>query len=457
MAKSKKKHKKKPAGKKPITFRPPAYPFMDEILKKIENYEVNEAILQPDEFTKALQDNIIPPKQNNQPETAELELTIDRDGMEKIRQNFADLTAKREEIDKTMPSSIRPVFGRSIHYKIMDTYYGALYQLGIGHTREEAFAMNIIDTKDANNALLVNDELQKTHDDFMFGPEQFFNTIPCFGKGMSMVNSEASGQYWIWKIQSIDIEHQCYTVIIEFYIQTEEPEKDHIGYWQLCDHLILTVKALETDGQPALKLSIDMEKSYERSQIVRGINLKALDLTPDEQHHFKAFHMGRIDWETHVNETNLSIPANMASAILFLDNVVTINMCLAQHNIRTPSEKRRQRLPKELLQAVSKSPDNSNAKENNDRTFHIIDMITVLSSEKPRRPSAKSIAKYKTLIWQTRGHVRHYKNGKTVYIKPYTCRRKNIDTSNVSPKPATIRIRDNTDTFANPTNKQTEI
>ena len=200
-----------------------------------------------------------------------------------------------------------------------------------------------------------------------------------------------------------------------------------------------------------------MEKSYVRSQIVRGINLKALDLTPDEQHHFKAFHMGRIDWETHVNETNLSIPAHMASAVLFLYNTVTINMCLAQHNIRTPSEKRRQRLPEELLQVVSKSPDNSNAKENNDRTFHIIDMITVLSSEKPRRPSAKSIAKYKTLIWQTRGHIRHYKNGKTVYIKPYTCRRKNIDTSNISPKPATIRIRDNTDTFANPTNKQTEI
>ena len=50
--------------------------------------------------------------------------------------------------------------------------------------------------------------------------------------------------------------------------------------------------------------------------------------------------------------------------------------------------------------------------------------ITITSVKPPKAPNAENIRHYKVEAWNQRGHVRHYKSGKEVYIKPQVKTRK---------------------------------
>ncbi len=50
--------------------------------------------------------------------------------------------------------------------------------------------------------------------------------------------------------------------------------------------------------------------------------------------------------------------------------------------------------------------------------------ITISSVKVPKVPTTEVIRKYKLAAWNTRGHIRTYKNGKTTYVKPSVHHRK---------------------------------
>ena len=52
------------------------------------------------------------------------------------------------------------------------------------------------------------------------------------------------------------------------------------------------------------------------------------------------------------------------------------------------------------------------------RRERTIGLVRFISEEPPKRPNKKTIRQYKLASWPTRGHIRHYANGKTVWIKP---------------------------------------
>lgn len=56
--------------------------------------------------------------------------------------------------------------------------------------------------------------------------------------------------------------------------------------------------------------------------------------------------------------------------------------------------------------------------------------IKITSEKRPSAPSMKKIIRYSTAEWSRRGFTRHYKSGKTVFIKPTTVKRRCIDISN---------------------------
>ena len=53
-----------------------------------------------------------------------------------------------------------------------------------------------------------------------------------------------------------------------------------------------------------------------------------------------------------------------------------------------------------------------------------VGVITMKSEKPPRMASYDTIVHYKIAQWKTRGHIRHYKNGKTVYVKESVHKRK---------------------------------
>lgn len=65
--------------------------------------------------------------------------------------------------------------------------------------------------------------------------------------------------------------------------------------------------------------------------------------------------------------------------------------------------------------------------------------ITIKSVKVPKVPTEESIRKYKVASWNKRGHVRHNKNGKTVYIKHTICRRKAFE-DNILPPQTIINV-----------------
>lgn len=76
-----------------------------------------------------------------------------------------------------------------------------------------------------------------------------------------------------------------------------------------------------------------------------------------------------------------------------------------------------------------------------ERRVRSIGLIRFKSDRAPR-PGNKAVRNYKLASWTARGHVRHYKSGKQVYIKPMVKHRKAASTTH-APAPSTIKIVDN--------------
>ena len=67
--------------------------------------------------------------------------------------------------------------------------------------------------------------------------------------------------------------------------------------------------------------------------------------------------------------------------------------------------------------------------------------ITIKSEKIPRVPSAEVIRHYKVAVWNTRGHIRTYKSGKTVYVKPSVHHRKCMEKGGEKAPQTIIQVR----------------
>ena len=72
--------------------------------------------------------------------------------------------------------------------------------------------------------------------------------------------------------------------------------------------------------------------------------------------------------------------------------------------------------------------------DQSERKTTYIGNVQIRSSQKPRKPCT-SIT-YHVDSWTKRGHIRHYKSGKTVYIPEKVCHRRKAETT--KPTNATI-------------------
>ena len=124
-------------------------------------------------------------------------------------------------------------------------------------------------------------------------------------------------------------------------------------------------------------------------------------------------------------------PSDMAKkcASEFLDNIEWVNWTLECAKEK-PKKKRE---PKKAKTSISKNPETPK------RVTRVLNGIEFKSESIPRASSPRSIT-YKTPSWTRRGFVRHYKNGKTVYVKPCECHRVGMN-GDTSPAPTTTIIK----------------
>ena len=325
-------------------------------------------------------------------------------------------------------------------------YETALEKLGIAMPMEEAMSRNIIDIRDMSQAIKNNAELYEKHFNFIFADNAFFNALPCFTKGTLLEPDESVA---VWDILDINIAKQQYTVKIQNYLHTDaySSKKE----WLLSDFVTTTVRVeTDTDGHPKFVFHTKMEDICERPTVYQAINLAALDMTQEQKHAFQKGLVQMSFWHLTNMVMRSNITGYMFSQISFIYVIAAINMFLEQHAARKPSQKREAVIPTDIKNtAAPKTVKTENRPP--ERTLRVVDMITFSSDTVPRRPTEKTVIKYITPAWQVRGHVRHYKSGKTAYIPPHVNRRKKFteQTDTACPQQI-IRIRDNTDTFTDP-------
>ena len=80
-----------------------------------------------------------------------------------------------------------------------------------------------------------------------------------------------------------------------------------------------------------------------------------------------------------------------------------------------------------------------------ERKVRYVGPIRVISEKPPRPVTRKTITTYRTASWQVRGHVRHYKSGKTVYVQPHVKSRREMRADGAVPAPIDLKIRVPTD------------
>lgn len=90
------------------------------------------------------------------------------------------------------------------------------------------------------------------------------------------------------------------------------------------------------------------------------------------------------------------------------------------YNVKTVTDKEPERNPKPQIVRALKSG------------------ITIKSEKVPKAPTIDVIRHYKVASWSVRGHIRHLKNGKTVYIKPTVRKRKEFENENVAKRQTII-------------------
>ena len=69
-----------------------------------------------------------------------------------------------------------------------------------------------------------------------------------------------------------------------------------------------------------------------------------------------------------------------------------------------------------------------------------IGKITVKSEKIPKQSTERTVIKYKVASWKRRGFIRHYKSGKTVYIKETTHHRHCLNDETQTPQ-SVIKLR----------------
>lgn len=332
------------------------------------------------------------------------------------------------------------------NYKLNNIYSTALIQTGFCTSYKETLNTDFIDIHEGIINFFTNYEekmnlqnktpsltkelatetsnmLQKLngYKNFITSKNAFFSFLPCFTKGCIRVTHM---QHIVWNLLDININEQTYTIELKSY--SAETQNNFEKTWWVKNKLkaIISIKTNENDTGFGLKIEyqlpiIDLLDTY---QISIGINPNSIfNDTKD-----------KIIWKTNIkksyaqmNELSNKIQKTQYDIILseFLTAISFTNMILQNQKrdktINNPSKN-------SVTNKITEKDENTAYTKNPERIVHKINLITITSTKKPKCPSKKSIANYRLTSWLTRGHMRHYKSGKTIYIKPSVHNRKKL-------------------------------
>ena len=252
--------------------------------------------------------------------------------------------------------------------------------------------------------------------------------IPCFEKGALKLNR---CRYIVFEVLEIDPENKSAKISIRDYLKPEGQ------IWQM------GVGATVVIGAAGIKDETGREHFY-RADIESRENFVDLYTL----YSAKDLHWSESDYEqwmkTFVNHSRISAAA-IAAKTKGLDQcdslvnmfVLIVSRCNAMLEMNKPSRP----VKKESTKGAGAKRKTAYEKgAEPERKTRYVGALRVQSHNVPKKPCYETVVTYKVAKWNVRGHVRHYKSGKDVYIKPGMRTRKALEGSDKTTA-TTIRFR----------------
>lgn len=339
---------------------------------------------------------------------------------------FADMMEKtKQNIDKLPAKTIT---------KLIKDYNAALTRCHVMNTKKELLSTNVIDArslfKQTDDPVslpqrLKNDSRIMEYQD----KNDWLSTMPCFNEGVLRPNE---GRYIYWKILDVKTEEKSFTIFLHDYIQ-RSPDLWETSVTACCK--VTHINSEENGYQISVDNSYDDYFTATLSALYSAINLKKdLKWTKQERTIWKKYVVTYA--ENSEREMALHKQTSYINLVkVFLTLMLIVNGTLAQNK---PSKAKHH-----TKTITEKTVIKTEQKPTPERVIRTVGTMLIQSEKPPKVPTEKTVIKYVVASWPTRGHIRHYKSGKTVYIKPSTHHRKCLQKDKEDKTKQTIVFKDN--------------
>lgn len=242
----------------------------------------------------------------------------------------------------------------------------------------------------------------------------WYALVPCFESGALRINKF---RYLVFEVQSIDPEKRELAVRIHDYMRIR-------SLWQpgISVTAHVRVKTL-----PSVAVACTDPRTF--ADLYTSLSRKELGWSEEDYR----FWMDTVVENARIKEASIPdgyMKSCESIAAIFFRVLMRCNLLLSQEKPSRPVNqkgggKREIRYEKEMTPV---------------RKVRMVGPLKVQSEKPPKAPCLETVVTYKTASWTVRGHVRRYKNGKTVYIKPTVRKRKALTGGEEHPT-TTIRFR----------------
>ena len=318
------------------------------------------------------------------------------------------------------------------------TIYNYLYTEKILYDRKTIRSMDYIDM--TNLDMEEYDEYIQSDD---YG-KSFFDLLPPFESGVIRYTTNTNQTYLYFKINEIDLNEKIYN----FSLQEYRSDMDSEIPWE---NTFCTNCAIKYSDSVKVYYEGHLKDIMELCQNEDGVNiLRAIWSDKNERKFYKEHTEKAIihsannfyDKELHNRYYDNYIEYIKRNTDSSLSTYALSNVVLFKELMKICNYKLKKNKPSTIRTSGSsvKSVIEKNTEIPKKQKIRAFGDVKIKSVKVPKTPTEESIRHYKIASWNKRGHVRHYKSGKEVYIKQTVCKRKGFD-DNVKPLQTVIDVK----------------
>lgn len=320
--------------------------------------------------------------------------------------------------------------------RLLTEYSAAMTSLGYGKTRDEIFGLDMVDISEAAALLREDEILTGFFGEWLESMDPFLPLVPCFENGCLYLGQDG---YIHWQLRSVDVENKTMHVHLMFYTNEQD-----IWIPMVSGQYKIFIDDEDTDQEAMI--TIMPEPPDDKSLVFDDYHML-----------YKAIPMAKLGWtepekilwtdmvleyarknKIFMHEFKLTNGVCMARLFITMMNILSYHLAMydASRPKSGPTEARERKIIAIRADKPADQPE---------RKLRTIGAISVFSAKRPQPVTRESLIQYKTAVWTARGHIRHLKSGKAVYIHPQVKRRRCLtdEAPDLQPPRQTIMITNN--------------